>query len=624
MKSSTPIKGAPETHLTEQEYRVLWATSTDAVVIMDEQGTIRYANPASLDVFGYAAARLVGNNIAMLQPERLRESHRKGVRRFLETGQRKLNWRATESVGLHRTGGEFPIEIAFSHLSEEAGQNVFAAFIRDISDRKKIENALRQREAQLAEAQQLARLGSWSWEVQTDRVTWSEELLRIVGLSAEQTPASYAHVLELVPPEDRAHLNDEVRRSIEEDALYDMNLRFMRPDGTVRTVHARGQCVRDQSGAVARLYGTALDVTERERAVTALRESEERFRATFEQAPIGICEISPEGDFERVNPRLCEMFGYSADEMLTLNARALTHPDDTPKTVALVAEVLAGNQKMFGTDKRYIRKNGSVLWAHTTSTILRDAHGQPRTFIAVIEDVSARKLAEEALQSLPRRLLKAQDEERRRIARELHDSTVQELAVVALNLGRLEEWMEGRDPWAENLLADSLAVLAQGNRDLRTLAHLLHPPLLEELGLGGALRHYVEGFSHRSGIQVELECSTDLPRCSDEIETALFRIVQESLANIHRHSESKSAFVRLLYAGQNVELTIIDKGRGLPPGLLAGKAVEARVGIGISGMRQRLLQLEGSLQIHSGPGGTTVRAVLPFRPPSEQKRQDHI
>ena len=617
------MKAAPETHLTDQEYRVLWATSTDAVVIMDEQGTIRYANPASLDVFGYAAARLVGNNIAILQPERLREGHRRGVHGFLESGKGKMNWRATETVGLHRKGHEFPIEIAFSHLSEEAGQNVFAAFIRDISDRKKIENALRQREAQLAEAQQLARLGSWSWDVPTDKITWSDELRRIVGLTVEQSPASYADVLELVPPEDRLHFNEEVRRSIENDAPYDMNLHLIRPDGTVRTVHARGECVRDQAGSVARMYGTALDITEREQAAAALRESEERFRATFEQAPIGICEMSPDGDFERVNPRLCEMFGYSAAEMLTLNARNLTHPEDRPKTVELVNDVLAGKRKMFETDKRYIRKNGSVLWAHATSTIFRNAEGRPQAFIAVIEDVSARKLAEEALRSLPGRLLKAQDEERRRIARELHDSTVQELAVVALNLGRLEEWMEGRDPWAENLLADSLAVLAQGNRDLRTLAHLLHPPMLEELGLGGALRHYVEGFSHRSGIQVDLEYGIDLARCSEEVETALFRVVQESLANIHRHSESKSAFVRLARTGDNVELTITDQGRGLPPGLLAGKAEEARVGVGISGMRQRMLQLEGRLEIRSGAGGTTVRAVLPFRPPDDSKGDNH-
>jgi PAS domain S-box-containing protein len=307
------------------------------------------------------------------------------------------------------------------------------------------------------------------------------------------------------------------------------------------------------------------------------------------------------------------MFGYSAEELLTRNAPALTHPEDLPTTSALVAETLAGKRTTFETDKRYIRKDGSVLWAHAISTILRDhPAGLPRKFIAVIEDVTARKLADQAIESLPARLLEAQDEERRRIARELHDSTAQELAVVAMNLGRLQEWIEGRDPGAENLLADSLAVLAQANRDLRTLAHLLHPPMLEELGLAGALRHYVEGFSQRSGICVELECGDDLERCSDGIETALFRVVQESLANVHRHSTSNCAFLKLARAGDNIELTIADGGRGLPPGLLTGTADGARIGVGISGMRQRVRQLKGRLDLSSNGQGTTVHVILPF------------
>lgn len=136
--------------------------------------------------------------------------------------------------------------------------------------------------------------------------------------------------------------------------------------------------------------------------------------------------------------------------------------------------------------------------------------------------------------------------------------------------------------------------------------------MLEELGLAGALRHYVEGFSQRSGIRVELECSADLERCSDGIETALFRVVQESLANVHRHSTSSCAFLKLVRAGNNIELTIADRGRGLPPGLLTGTAGEARIGVGISGMRQRMRQLKGRLDLSSDGQGTTVHAVLPF------------
>jgi PAS domain S-box-containing protein len=727
------IAAEADAHLTEEEYRVLWATSTDAVLTMDEQGTIRSANPAVRDVFGYEPGELIAKNIGMIQPERLREEHRRGVTNFLQNGE-ELSWRSTETIGLHRNGREFPIEISFSHLSQQADQNSFAAFIRDISKRKQAEQAIKESEERyralienfpsghisvydrdlrvtfvggedfrshgrpemflgrnlseiaaaetyavvepnlrqafegntvtyetpsaggrkyratatplfwkdgvvvevmvaaanitgqkeveeaLRESEERFRLlaevtndAIWDWDLATNELWWNEGFEKLFGFRRDEIEKTIDSWYHRVHPEDRDRVIPDIHRTIAEGHTdWFGEYRFLCKSGRYAYVLDRGRVIRNSEGKAVRMVGGMRDLTERREAEAALLASEERFRATFEQAPIGIAEVSPEGAFERVNPKLCEMFGYSSDELLTLNARGLTHPDDLPTTEVLVAEVLAGRRTTFETDKRYIRKDGSVLWAHAISMILRDATGEPRTFISVIEDVTTRKLADEAIQSLPARLLKAQDEERRRIARELHDSTAQELAVVAMNLGRLEEWMEGREAAAENLLADSLAVLSQANRDLRTLAHLLHPPMLEELGLAGALRYYVEGFSQRSGIRVELECGADLERCSDEIETALFRVVQESLANVHRHSNSNCAFLKLIRTGNDLELTIADRGRGLPPGLLTGTADEARIGIGISGMRQRMRQLKGRLDLRSDDEGTTVHAVLPF------------
>jgi PAS domain S-box-containing protein len=483
----------------------------------------------------------------------------------------------------------------------------------NITEQKQIEEALRESEERFRLLTEVTNDAIWDWDLTTNELWWNEGFEKLFGFRRDEIEKTIDSWYNRVHPEDRDRVIPGIHRLIAEAGTdWSDEYRFLCKSGRYAYVLDRGQVIRNADGKAVRMVGGMRDLTERREAEAALLASEERFRATFEQAPIGMAEISPEGAFERVNPRLCEMFGYSAEELLARNARTLTHREDWPMTSVLVAEVLAGKRTTFEIDKRYIRKDGSVLWAHAISTILHDAAGAPRTFIAVIEDVTARKLADQAIQNLPARLLRAQDEERRRIARELHDSTAQELAVVAMNLGRLEEWIEGRDPWAENLLADSLAVLAQGNRDLRTLAHLLHPPMLEELGLARALRHYVEGFSQRSGIRVELECGQDLERCSDEIETALFRVVQESLANVHRHSTSDCAFLKLVSAGDNIELTIADHGRGLPPGLVTGTADEARIGVGISGMRQRMRQLKGRLDLISDSKGTTVHAVLPF------------
>jgi two-component system, NarL family, sensor kinase len=183
--------------------------------------------------------------------------------------------------------------------------------------------------------------------------------------------------------------------------------------------------------------------------------------------------------------------------------------------------------------------------------------------------------------------------------------------VVAINIGQLERDMKGRDRPSENLISDSLAVLSKATRDLRTLAHLLHPPTLEDFGLAGALRDYLRGFAERSGIKVEFDCAEDAPRCPDEIEAALFRVAQESLANVHHHSGSDCVIVRLASKGDNMDMTIIDRGRGLPKGLLEGKNTRARIGVGISGMRQRMHQLGGVLEITTDAAGTTVHAVVP-------------
>ena len=483
----------------------------------------------------------------------------------------------------------------------------------NITEQKEGEEALRASEERFRLLTEVTNDAIWDWDLITNELWWNEGFEKLFGFRRDEIEKTIDSWYNRVHPEDRDRVIPDMHRLIAEGGTdWSDEYRFLCKSGRYAYVLDRGHVIRNTAGKAVRMVGGMRDLTERREAEAALAESEERFRATFEQAPIGIAEISTEGAFERVNPKLCEMFGYTPEELLAFSAFEVTHPDDLPTTSVLVAEVLAGQRTTFQIDKRYLRKDGSILWAHAISTLLRDATGRPRTFIAVIEDVTARKLADQALQSLPGRLLKAQDEERRRIARELHDSTAQELAVVAMNLARLEEWIEGREPWAENLLADSLAVLAQGNRDLRTLAHLLHPPMLEELGLAGALRHYVEGFSQRSGIQVELECGPDLERCSEGIETALFRVVQESLANVHRHSTSSSAFLKLVRAGDNIELTIADRGRGLPPGLLTGTADEARIGVGISGMRQRMRQLKGRLDLSSSPEGTTVHAILPF------------
>jgi PAS domain S-box-containing protein len=226
------------------------------------------------------------------------------------------------------------------------------------------------------------------------------------------------------------------------------------------------------------------------------------------------------------------------------------------------------------------------------------------------KEISQRERAEQTLRQLSVRLLQTQDEERRRIARELHDSTGQKLAALAMNLSLVGKSAETLDARARKALTQSLELLDQSSRDLRTLNYLLHPPMLDERGLAAAVRWFVDGFTQRSGVQVTLEVPPDLQRLPEEIELALFRIVQEGLTNIHHHSGSSTATIRLMVDQNDVQLEMRDAGKGLPKPRSDGYM--ASLGVGITGMRERVNQLGGQMKMESGSHGTTVSVTVPL------------
>lgn len=216
-----------------------------------------------------------------------------------------------------------------------------------------------------------------------------------------------------------------------------------------------------------------------------------------------------------------------------------------------------------------------------------------------------RKSAE--IQELNGRLMQLQDEERRRLARELHDSTGQMLAALNINLDLMKNLTAGADGKMTKIVRDSGALTEELTRQIRTMSYLLHPPLLDEAGLESALRWYVEGFSQRSNIAVEIKISENLGRLASEIEIALFRVVQESLTNVHRHSGSRIASVHIARDHDKVALEVRDEGK---PTDAERKAFAP--GVGILGMRERVRLLGGKLEIHSDENGTLLRAIVPL------------
>ncbi len=358
--------------------------------------------------------------------------------------------------------------------------------------------------------------------------------------------------------------------------------------------------------------------------VGELPDTEARYHILVEQIPaVVFMAFLNKGVGEAyVSPHIEEALGFTREEWLNNPIRwyQQIHPDDKNRWCVEAARLF-----LFGKDLRsvyrVIARDGHVVWFHCEAKMVHDDTGRPWFLHGVGFDVTELKQAEEELKhrgeelrQLTANLLSIQDEEQRRIARELHDGAAQNLAAVAMNLSLLmDSQASAREPQSRRILSESLALVQQCVRELRNLSYLLHPPLLDDLGLAAALKSYVEGFSQRSGIRVTLEIPPDLKRLSPEVETALFRITQEGLANVHRHSGSPRARIRITLAPTEVRLEVEDEGKGQVPLGNNGNGNGARFGVGIPGMRERAQQLGGRMEIKSDSRGTVVTVTLPLR-----------
>lgn len=241
---------------------------------------------------------------------------------------------------------------------------------------------------------------------------------------------------------------------------------------------------------------------------------------------------------------------------------------------------------------------------------MRDDEGRVNGTLSSGEDITERKLAESELRRLSGRLLQVQDDERRKLARELHDGIGTYISGLSLALGKIRNFLDEADPAHRVVIEECKELIQAAGGEIRAISYLLHPPTLEELGLESALDWLVKGFSSRSGIAISLNTETRLGRFKPEIELTLFRVTQEALNNVYRHSGSTRAAVRLFRKSENIVLEVADRGRGMDPSSLGSSP---RSTVGISGMQERVRDVGGTFNIESAPGkGVVVRATLPI------------
>jgi PAS domain S-box-containing protein len=388
------------------------------------------------------------------------------------------------------------------------------------------------------------------------------------------------------------------------------------------------------------------DISQQVRVREAIAESEQRLRLATQAAELGIWQWYPEGDRANwENDRVYEVYGRTREDGPLSAAEFLTkvvHAEDAPALQATLARSLETGARFFF-QCRIQRKDGASRWVELTAQVERGADGNPLRLLGTVLDITALKQTEESyrtlaetldaevrartseleqrnievlkqseqLRDLSSRLLQAQDEERRRIARELHDSAGQLLAALGMNLARLTQRIQQNAPQLAKDSDDSQQLVQQLSQEIRTMSYLLHPPLLDEVGLAEAIRWYTQGLTERSHLDVRLTIPEDFPRLPRDMELVMFRLVQECLTNIHRHSGSKSAEIQISRDGENVCLEVQDEGKGISAEKLSAIQLHGS-GVGIRGMRERVRQFEGKMDIRSNGEGTRISFVLPL------------
>ncbi|MEA3210297.1 MAG: hypothetical protein QOE70_3354 [Chthoniobacter sp.] len=493
----------------------------------------------------------------------------------------------------------------------------FVALVQDITERKRAEELLRKAGAQLADAQRLSHIGSWEWDLPSDTLAWSDENYRIMGFEPQEVPVTTATFLNCLHPDDRARIEAAIQQALRDHRPFSYDYRAILPKGGVRVQHVEGAVDIDESGRAVKMRGTTQDITESQAAEEALREGETRFRQLADNISEVFWLSNPEGTLiHYVSPAYEKIWGRSCASLYAEPTSWMDsiHPDDR----ARIAEDERSQPVRGEHDHSYriILPDGSVRWIRDRAFPVRDESGKLIRVAGIAEDVTERKTAERQIehfadlfQALSHHLLNIQEEERRHLARELHDEIGQSLTAAKLNLKIIAPEVS---PAVARRLEDSIQVLDRLLAQVRQLSLDLRPPLLDELGLVPALRWLADQQAQRAGVRVAFTANEEGVEMDPATRTACFRVAQEALTNAIRHARAGTVTVELRAEPDRVWLIVQDDGVGFDHVAMQQRAGRG-ASVGLLSMNERVSLLGGELEVNSGPGrGTEIRAWLPL------------
>jgi PAS domain S-box-containing protein len=604
-------------------------SSDDAIVSKNLDGIITSWNKAAERIFGYPAEEAVGRHVTLIIPDDRREEETDILSR-LKRGERVDHF---HTIRVRKDGSTLDVSLTISPVRDSSGRIIGASKVaRDITAQRRAEVALRESEERFRAIVQA-----------------TPECVKVVGpdgtlLAMNSAGCSMVEaggdneiigqsVYGLIAPEFRQRFI-EFNENVCNGNKGQIEFQIIGLRGTRRWMETHAVPMRDKSTGQTVQLAVTRDVTARREADEKLRQSEEELRALADSIPQLAWMANPEGHVFWYNRGWYEYTGKTQDQMEAGGWQAVHDPDVLPRVLEKWNESVRTGTP-FEMEFPLRGADGEFRWFLTRVSPFRDHEGKVTRWFGTNTNIDEQQqllrslseardqlekrvekrtaqlaTANESLRDLSVRLLKVQDEERRRLARELHDSVGQILAALSMNISAVHSQSHKLDSQGAAAVAENVQLLEQVSREIRTISHLLHPPLLEIAGLASAIRWYVDGFSERSKIKVDLEIPSDFGRLPDDVELAVFRITQECLTNIHRHSGSATAAISIQQEGNHLTVQVRDDGKGIPPEKQWELVESSRGGVGFGGMRERVRQLGGTLKIQSNGTGTVVIAIL--------------
>ena len=614
----------------------------DVLVEIDSVGRVLYVTPNVKKFLGYRPEEVIGKiPTEFMPPEEAIEQYAY----FLELASQGKSLEAMEMTYLHKDGYHFIMEACAVPYFGDKGQLLgYRGVVRDITKRKRMETELREIQQDLNRAQGVAHTGSWRLDVHRDELLWSDETYRIFNIS-RGTSMNYEAFLSAIHPEDREYVDRKWKAALRGET-YDVEHRLMTGD-TIKWVRERAELEFDNLGNLLGGFGTVQDITDRKQMEEALRESEGRFRSAFEGG-VPMTMTALDGRLIVVNSAYSKMLGYSESELAGMNFYSITHQDDLAANKVGIDSVVSGKKDSFRMEKRYIRKDGQIIWVDMSTSSVRDSGSKPVYIVTQAQDITERKRAEEVLKkskdeledkvgertallseinksllaeiqerkrtekrlraaqmnlrAMASEIVIADEKSRQNFATELHDSVVQTLGAAKLRSELMHEIIpEACFPY----LKDLHNLILQSITQARSIMSEMSPPVLYELGFVPAIEWLSEQIKSQHNLEISCQANDSFKPLTHEVQIVLFQATRELLLNVVKHANAKKVVVSITEDQKKARITVIDDGIGFD-GKVSFHA-DASGGFGLFSIRERLKHLGGQLSIFSKPGkGTRV------------------